>query len=304
MSKKIGGVDPDDEFKLLQTLHHIKKTGVPVAIHAEDRDTITKNTKKMELTGRSDLEAYAQAHPSRAEEKAISKVLQHGKETGIHIHICHLSTFSGLKIIQDAKKSGSPLTCEVTPHHLLLPLSSAKHYGNLAIVDPPLRTKVDAKALWHALQGGSIDILASDHAPHAMNEKENMSIWSTSPGIPGLETLLPLFLTQVNNGIISLADLVRLTSENPARIFDLKNRGSLDPGYKADITVVDINKKFEIDSSEFHSKAKQSPFEGWRVKGQPIKTFVNGRLVMEEGEIVAKPGTGQIIVTGIHAKSS
>lgn len=304
MSKKIGGVDPDDDFKLLQAFHHVKKTGVPVAIHAEDRDTINKNTKKMENSGRSDLEAYARAHPPTAEVKAIAKVLQLGNETGIHIHICHLSTFAGLKIIQDAKKSGTPLTCEVTPHHLLLPLIPTKHYGNLGIVNPPLRPKADAEALWAALQRGSIDIVASDHAPHAIDEKEKVSIWGASPGIPGLETLLPLFLTQVNNGIISLSDLVRLTSENPARIFDLINRGSLDPGYRADITVVDINRKFEIDSSEFFSKAKHSPYDGWSVKGRPIKTFVNGRLVMDEGEIVAKPGTAQIIVAGTHTRNS
>jgi dihydroorotase len=245
------------------------------------------------------MEAYVKTHSPEVEKKAIKRVTQLAENSSVHIHFCHISSAEGLNAVLGAKKLGLPITCEVTPHHLLLSSEHLKRYGTLALADPPLRTKKDVKALWNALKQGLIDTLASDHAPHTIEEKKVESAWDAKPGITGLETMLPLLLTQVNDGRLTMADLVRLTSERPAQIFDLKGRGSLDEGKRADIVVVDINREYKIDSSRFYSKAKYSPFDGWKVKGKPIKTFVNGRLVMDEGEIVAKPGTGQIIRCGV-----
>ncbi len=140
-----------------------------------------------------------------------------------------------------------------------------------------------------------IDAVASDHAPHMVEEKEAESVWEVKPGIPGLETMLPLLLTQVNEGRLTLPNLINVTSKRPAEIFHLRDRGSLAEGCYADLVVVDMKRKHRIDSSKFYSKAKYSPFDGWKVKGIPTKTFVNGKLVMDDGEIVAKPGTVQII---------
>jgi len=187
------------------------------------------------------------------------------------------------------------ITCEVTPHHLLLTSQNAKKQGNVALMLPPLRTRVDAEALWKALKKGLIDTVASDHAPHSVEEKSAQSIWDVKPGIAGLETMLPLMLNEVNRGRLSVNELVRLMSEKPAEIFHLRGRGSLNNGCMADIVVVDINREHKIDASRFYSKAKFSPFDGWKVRGKPVKTFVNGQLVMDEGEIVAKPGTGRVI---------
>jgi dihydroorotase len=128
-----------------------------------------------------------------------------------------------------------------------------------------------------------------------MEEKKAQSMWDVKPGIAGLETMLPLMLTEVNKNRLTIADLVRFTSEKPAEIFHIKDRGSLKEGCFADIVVVDINREYKIDASRFNSKAKFSPFDGWKVKGKPVKTFVNGQLVMDEVEITAKPGTGRII---------
>jgi dihydroorotase len=128
-----------------------------------------------------------------------------------------------------------------------------------------------------------------------MEEKTAQSIWEVKPGIAGLETLLPLMLTEVNKNRLTIAEFVRLTSGRPAEIFHIENRGRLNEGCFADIVVVDINREYKIDASRFKSKAKFSPFDGWKVKGKPVKTFVNGQLVMDEGEIVAKPGTGRVI---------
>ncbi|MDH5419250.1 MAG: dihydroorotase family protein [Candidatus Bathyarchaeota archaeon] len=295
MSEKIGGLDVDDDKLLLQAFNRIANMGVPVAVHAEDRKILETRRREMEKTGRKDVEAYVKTHPPEAEARAIRRIVQLAKKCGVRVHFCHVSSAVGLNAFSTAKKDGLPVTCEVTPHHLLLSLEHLKRYRTLALTNPPLRTRKDVIALWGALKQGLIDALASDHAPHTLEEKEVESVWDAKPGIAGLETTLPLLLTEVSEGRLTITDLVRLTSEKPAEIFNLRNRGCLEEGNWADIVVVDMNRKYKIDASNFHSKAKYSPFDGWRVKGQPMKTFVNGQLVMDEGEIVAKPGTSQII---------
>jgi dihydroorotase len=295
MSEKIGGLDADGDETLLEAFNKVAEMRVPIAVHAEDRKTIENTRRNMEKAGRRDVEAYVQTHSPQAEEKAIKRVIQLAKKSSVHVHVCHISSVAGLNAVLEAKKLGLPITCEVTPHHIFLSSEHLKRYGTVALTDPPLRPKEDVEALWNALKHGSIDTLASDHAPHTIEEKEAESVWDAKPGIPGLETTLPLLLTQVNEGRMTISDLVRITSEKPAQIFNLKSRGSLEEGNHADIVVVDINREYRIDSSKFHSKAKYSPFDGWKVRGKPIKTFVNGQLVMDEGEVVAKPGTGQIV---------
>jgi dihydroorotase len=166
------------------------------------------------------------------------------------------------------------------------------------LTDPPVRSERIVKRLWTAIKGNEVEILASDHAPHLMREKTADSVWDVKPGIPGLETLLPLFLTKVNENQLSIAELARLLAEEPARIFHLRNEGFLREGCNANITVVDMHKKGKIKAEMFHSKAKYSPFDGWRVKGLPSKTFVNGRLAMEDGYLVANRGIGKITRCG------
>jgi dihydroorotase len=246
-------------------------------------------------TGRGGLEAYLKVHSPEAELKAIQRTIKLAKKTSTHIHFCHVSSAEGLKAILTAKNRGFPITCEVVPHHLLLSSKHLKRWKTVALMNPPLRTEEDVKELWTAFKQGLIDVLASDHAPHTLEEKKSEFVWNVKPGIPGLETMLPLLLTQVNEGRLTLASLIRASSKKPAEIFHIKNRGSLGEGFYADFVVVDMKQKYRIDSSKFHSKAKHSPFDGWIVKGKPTKTFVNGHLVMDDGEIVAKPRTGQII---------
>ncbi len=139
-------------------------------------------------------------------------------------------------------------------------------------------------------------VIGSDHAPHTLDEKSAESIWDVKVGVPGLETSLPLHLDNGREEIdYLLGRVVQLLAEKPAEIFGLNDRGRLGQGKKADLVVVDFDQKFKIDASKFHSKAKFSPFNGWEVLGRPVKTFVNGKLVMDEQEIVAKPGSGDVI---------
>jgi len=293
--EKIGGLNIDDDTAVLRAFNEVKKANVPVAVHAEDKETFEDKVKRIRDENRDNVDAYLEAHSSDVEVKAVQRIIRLAEKSEAHVHFCHVSSAKSLSLVKKAKGAGVNVTCEVTPHHLLLTSKDLKRYKNLAVTVPPVRTREDMKALWSALRQGLIDTLGSDHAPHAMEEKKPESIWEVKPGIAGLETALPLMLTQVNKGRLTITELVRLTSKKPAEIFHLEGRGALSKGCCADLVVVDVKREHKIDSSKFHSKAKFSPFDGWKVKGKPVKTFVNGRLVMDEGEIVAKPGTGKIM---------
>ena len=295
LSQKIGGVDIDDDSALLQVFKAVEKSGIPVAVHAEDKKMLESALKEMQQEKCNDVSAYAKVHSSNSGIKAIQHVLRLIEGTFLQVHFCHISSAAELAVLVEAKEKGLPITFEVAPHNLLLTFNHLKRYGNVALTNPPLRSRKDVRALWDAFQRGLIDIVASDHAPHAIDEKRVESVWDTKSGIPGLETMLPLLLTQVNKGQLKIADLVRASSEKPSKIFHLKHRGGIAEGNWADFTVVDLNQEYKIDSSKFYSKAKYSPFNGCKVKGKPVKTFVNGQLVFDEGDIVAKPGIGQVI---------
>jgi len=295
LSNRIGGIDIDDDKLLIAAFREAAAKGVPVAVHAEDRKILEDRKREMEMAGLNDTQAYVKAHPPEAEAQSIQRIIQLVKKSGVQVHFCHISSALGLNAVLMAKKAGLPVTCEVTPHNLLLSSERYRRSGFFSLTDPPLRTREDVSALWSALKRGFIDVIASDHAPHAFEEKNVDSVWEAKPGVPGLETTLSLLLTQVNEGRLSLAELVRLTAEEPAKIFRLSERGFLEEGKWADLVVVDMKREYEIESSDFLSKARYSPFDGMHVKGKAVKTFVSGRLVMDEGEIVAEAGAGEVV---------
>jgi len=293
MSQRIGGIDPEDHETLAKALKETAGAGVPVAVHAEDSRLLEQ--KRMEYGESEDLRSYLKVHSPEAEAGAVKYALELMKITGARIHFCHISSAEGVNLISSAKKAGLPITCEVTPHHMLISAEYLERTGLIALADPPARSLRHIDELWSSLATGTIDAFASDHAPHTIEEKTEKSVWQVKTGIPGLETTLPLLLTQVNEGRLDLSKLTRMTSTNPSRIFGLKERGGLNEGNYADLVVVDMKEEYKIDSSRFYTKAKYSPFDGWKVRGKPLKTFVNGHLVMDEGEILADPGSGRII---------
>jgi dihydroorotase len=295
MTKQIGGVDIDSDDALERAFLKVRQSGVPVAVHAEDKGSIENAVAVLKQNKRNDVDAYLSAHSPQVEEKAVNRILELAKKTKVHSHFCHVSTKLGLDAVKKAKQSGLPVSCEATAHHLLLSSADLRRYGTIALADPPLRSAEDVEALWEALTQGLIDVLGSDHAPHLLEQKKADQVWDVKPGFPNLETIVPLMLTQINKGRLTVSDLIRLMAENPSKIFHLEKRGNLAEGCHADITVVDVHREYRIDASRFYSKAKYSPFDGWRAKGKPIKTFVCGRLVMDDGEIIAKPGTGRIV---------
>ena len=264
-------------------------------MHAEDKTIIDTNTQTLKRAKRDDLKAFLQAHPAQAELKAIERVLRLSEEAKARLHVCHVTTRNSLDKITEAKQSGNKVTCEVTPHHLLLSKTDFERLGTMLAVMPPLRDSQNTEALLAGVSNGKVDTIGSDHAPHTTNEKTAQSIWEVKVGFPGLETMFSLLLTLVSQRKLSIDVLVQSLAEKPAEIFRLKGRGHLKQGWKADLVAVDLKHKFKIDASKFHSKARFSPFDGQEVRGRPVKTFVSGQLIADDQEIFAKPGSGNIV---------
>ena len=257
-----------------------------ISLHAEDKDTVQKHTHRYQEKKKLNPEIYAKARPSLAETVAVSNALALASKYHLNIHICHLTLQESLKLVNTAKNSGTNVTAEITPHHLLLNTSYLKKCGNLAKTNPPLRDQEDKIKLDNLRD---IDIIGTDHAPHTIHEKEQ-DVWNAPPGIPNLETTLPLLLNLINQRKMTFRDLKRLLCENPARIFKLKNKGYIRPDADADLVVVDMKKEGVINPDKFKSKAKYSPFKGFEVKGMPVMTFSRGNIVMEEGDVFKNQG--------------
>ena len=298
MGCQIGGLNIDDDEALLEAFKEVAKLKIPVAVHAEDKTLLMTNEEKLKHANKTSTADFLRAHTETVELKVIQRLLKINEQTDVRLHFCHVSTEEGLNAIVEAKKTGRKVTCEVTPNHLLLSTNDLKQYGQLVIMAPPLRDPKHVEALWKGLEDGSIDALGSDHAPHAQSEKSASSVWDVKVGVPGLETTLPLIMTQVKKNRLTINQAVQLLAEKPAEIYGLKDRGRLEQGKNADLTVVDFNRQFKIDTSKFKSKAKFSPYDGWDVQGKVVKTIVNGHLVFDEGEIVAKGGSGFIFRRG------
>ena len=295
MGSQVGGLNIDDDKVLQEAFAKAGETGVPIAVHAEDRAWLMANEERLKRAKRHNIAAFLKAHSERVELKAVERLLDVSTQTGVRLHFCHITTEEGLNAVFEAKNSGRNVTCEVTPQHLFLSNADFERSGFMLTMMPPLRGQRHIEALWKGVTEGWVDVLGSDHAPHTLSEKSAGSVWDVKVGVPGLETTLPLMLTMVRKNRISLGRVVQLLSEKPAEIFNLRDRGGLAQRNKADLVVVDFSRKFKVDASNFHSKAKYSPFDGWEVQGRPVKTFVNGLLIMDEQEIMAKPGSGDII---------
>ncbi len=282
----------ENDTKLEFMAHLCGDAGVPMTVHAESNRVIDEAYKRTNKI--NSLEAFLQVHSTKAEVEGVREALKASRNTA-KIHFCHVSSEEALRDIEAARSRGIGCTIEVTPHHLMLTYRDLTRIGSLGLTLPPFRSKSDLEALWESLSHDRIDTIGSDHAPHSLEEKLRRNIWTVPPGIPGLDTTLSLLITFLNRGMLRLEDLVRLLAERPAAIFNLKGKGFIKKGFEGDLTVVDLNSEHTIDPKSFESKAKYSPFSGFKCRGKPIATFVNGNLVTEEGEIKAVPNTGKVV---------
>ncbi|MBS7278516.1 MAG: dihydroorotase family protein [Candidatus Freyarchaeota archaeon] len=283
-----------DEKQICAYFRAAAENNLPVLVHPDNLETIKTLQSELEKQKRPDIEVFLGSHPATSEAKAITRYSDLGVKTGCRLHICHVSSSESVVAIKGALEKGARLTCEVTPHHLLLTSEEIRRQGALAKVLPPLRSRDDNVALWAAVLDGVINVIASDHAPHSLSEKEKPFPEAPS-GFPGLETLLPLMLTKVARGDLRLEKLVDLTSRSPAKIFKLENKGMLLEGYDADMVLVDLKEKWRISPEKFHSKSKFSPFKNWNVVGKVRMTFIKGVCVMSDEEILVPRGFGKVI---------
>ncbi len=215
--------------------------------------------------------------PAQAEAIAIFREVMLAELTNIPIHIAHVSTKLGVEIIREAKRRGIPVSAETAPHYFTLTEEATLDYNTYAKVNPPLRTAEDQSAIIEALKDGTLDVIATDHAPHSDLEKE-VEFEAASFGLIGLETALPLTLRLVFEGSISLLQAVELLSTNPARILRVPG-GNLKEGSPADVTVIDPNHTWVVTEDVLHSKSKNSPYLGWQMQGQAVLTIVGGEIV-------------------------
>jgi dihydroorotase len=287
-------IDTTDDSALKDVFSNCASMNVPITVHAEDREIIEKR-----LAGFRGKplrpEDYSMIHGPEAESRGVERILEVTSESGETVHVCHVSLTSSINAIEKSRNIGTKVTCEITPQHLLLSRSDLERFGGWALTDPPLRDPRESKGLWKSLSDLSFITIASDHAPHSLPEKSSPDAREIRPGIPGLETTLPLLLTKVNRGELSLKQMIECLAERPARIFRLQGKGRLEERADADITLIDLNSEHTIDPQKFHSKAKYSPFAGQKCKGKASKVFIAGQLVFDEGEVIVPPGTGRIL---------
>jgi dihydroorotase len=215
-----------------------------------------------------------------AEEAMLWRDIQLLRKTKARYHAQHISTAGSVELIRAAKKDCLSMTCEVTPHHLLLTEECCAEYDTNYKVNPPLRSKKDVEALKEAVADGIIDALATDHAPHLQSEKE-LEFFTAPFGIASLECALALYVKAlIEPGVLDWTDLIRLITRNPARIIGIE-KGTLSKGAQADVTIIDPNAEVEIDVNTFRSKSRNCPYHGWKVKGKVISTIVGGEIRFE-----------------------
>jgi len=266
-----------------------KKRGLPVCVHAEDETIIQQNLALAKKKDWNHAKYHSKIRTDEAEAVAIESCLKLQQKIGNQLHVCHISSAAGLKLVEKAKKDFSdlPLSCEVSPHHLFFTDDITAVTENFAKVNPSLKTKKDQRQLWKGIRNGIIDCIATDHAPHRIEEKQ-LPYFEAPSGMPGIETMVPLLANAVQQEKLDWIDIERLCSKNPQAIFNFKSNGCA--------TIIDSNNRWRVQNEELHSKCAWSPFNGWVLQGKVETTIVNGNIVFNQGKIVENQrGVGKLV---------
>ncbi|MCC6847656.1 MAG: dihydroorotase [Deltaproteobacteria bacterium] len=248
--------------------------GAPVIAHAEDRTLACGGVMH---AGAASERLGLPGMPSAAESEMVRRDCALAAETGGHLHVAHLSTAAAVAIVRAARAAGMRVTAEATPHHVTLDAEAVAAHGTLAKMNPPLRAREDVAAVRAALADGTLDVIASDHAPHHADEKA-LGMAAAPFGIVGLETTLPLVLELVHGGVLAVATAIRALTIGPARALGI-DAGTLAPGAAADVTLIDPEARWTIDPSSFRSRSRNTPFAGRAVRGRAVAVCLAGRVV-------------------------
>ena len=264
----------EDLDKIFEDISNLSKKPI-VTVHAEKRDIVLESTKR--LAEESEAIAYSYGRPAESEDASVAQAIEISKKYGVDLHICHLSTKNAMNLA-----ISNNVSFEFTPHHLLYDNTAFNEFGTLIKTNPPLREKGKNVTISDLNENSMI---GTDHAPHSLEEKTK-GVWDSSPGIPSLETVLSLLLTEVNRSNLDLRLIPKIFSENAAKRFNLENKGFIKEGFDADLVVIDLKKEGVFDIENFYTKAEYSPFDGLSYKGKATMTIVNGEIVMENDVLI------------------
>ncbi len=257
-----------------------------IAVHAEDEATILAN--KETYAGSTDVHDHYRIRSPEAALIATQQAIRLSTKYGRRLHILHLTTQEEVEYLREHKTEH--ITVELCPQHFLLKApEDYDRLGTYVQMNPPVRTAEHGPALWQALKEGIIDIMATDHAPHTIEEKEQ-PFGKAPSGMPGVETFLPLMFNRANEGLCTLEEISQWCCERPYEIYGVQSKGKIAPGYDADLILVDMRKEQTVENGKLFNKANWSPYNGWTLKGWPVRTLVHGTTVFLNGEIVAKAG--------------
>lgn len=288
-----------DRATLLALMDETAKFKAITNVHAEDEELSQQLTTELKRARRVDPVAHNESKPNSVEEKAIREAIELAGSARAKLHVSHMSTSEGVGLVAAAKRDRVNVSAETCPHYLVLTKADVLKLGPYLKMSPPLKTEADAQALWHGLADGTVEIISSEHAPGELDEKEIgwENIWDAWGGVPSIETMLPIVLSEgVNKKRITLQRAVKVLSENPAKRFGLyPNKGRIAVGADADFVVVDLSIEKKVKATDLHYKVGWTPYEGWVLKGWPTVTIVRGRLVMKDGQIITKPGSAQFV---------
>ncbi len=298
-----GNLPCPSDGAILEGFEILARLGKRCSIHAENSPVLFWREDRLKTAGRDEAMAHLLARTDVVALEALSKSCIFAEWTGARIHIVHESSSLSLPYISFFKDRGVDVTVETLPQYLTLSVEDmARPGGEVLRMNPPIREAFHKQPLFDALANGPLDMLATDHAPHTAAEKSGNRIWDVACGFPGLESSLALMMTAVNEGRFDLRRYVQVSSAAPARAWGLYGRKAvIAPGADADLVLVDMSRTETLGAARLSSKGKATPYEGRKVKGWPVATFVRGRQVMRDGEITASPGWGEEVTQAMPA---
>jgi allantoinase len=288
-----------DDHTLMSLMRETTMQHSILNVHAEDEQTANENFDRLTAYGRKDPMAHPEWKTNVAEERAVRKVVEFSRAIKARVHISHMSTAEGVGIVRKNKRLRVRVTAETCPHYLTFTREDMKRQGPYLKMNPSLKGLRDVQALWKGLRDGSVDIVTSEHAPGDRAEKEVgwTDIWKAWGGVPAIETMLPVLLSEgVNKRRLSMATLQRVCCENPAKIFGIYPRkGAIQKGADADLVVVDLKMKRKVRAEDLHYKVGWTPYDGWILKGWSTLTMRRGEIIYENGQLVGKRGTAKFL---------
>lgn len=292
-------IPPLDDGEVYEIFEKIAENGQILAIHAENSALINMLTQRVKASGRKDYRALVETRPALAEVLTVQTALAFARDTGAHLHILHVTSAEAVELIRQAKADGVPVTAETCPQYLFLSADDYDRIGPMIKVYPVVKEEKDRLALWQGLLDGTLDFVASDHAPHLIKEKQG-DLFTIPSGMCGVETTLTLLLGEVSKGNITLPFVSKVLAERPAKIYGLPSKGTLEPGKDADIVLVDMNETHTIRNEELHSKEPLTAFDGREITGWPVRTYLRGQMIADHRNICETSPLGKYLDLSHH----